>query len=331
MTSHRPLYVLLAAALATAAFGAATNGEAQVSVSIPTGVGGTTYISPSWGYAFTWDPRAWRPTGERYAWDGDNAGRFAPVDELRLEGDAGRVVVQGFRDASPASSDPEICRDDNARAFLDPADWRTGDGVGWHGPPGRAAAPALGRPGYPLTIDEETTALGIYPFIDRPDVVPPAVPPTPWLALIGCRLLLPGEAVLVFRFEAEEWRFVAGLDDVDPVIWSIALPWETVTPASRPTASPTAEVVAFDPGAGQIGDGHGAARPGRFPVQRMNHRVSSSASAATRRRYGASASVTSKQTWPSRVSPGSNGSAGNGRGSGPQALAAGSGDDDTGR
>ena len=104
-----------------------------------TAAGLQTYVSPTWGYALTFDATVWEPIEE------SSEGGF---DRLNLYNGPSYVWVWGM---AGYSGDPVACRDDWVRIL------RNLDGI-------ESFAPLLDQNGYPIAGEDEGAAFAVYRY-----------------------------------------------------------------------------------------------------------------------------------------------------------------------
>jgi hypothetical protein len=132
-----------------------------------------TYVSPTWGYALTYDATVWEPIEE------SSEGGF---DRLNLYNGPSYVWIWGM---AGYSGDPVACRDDWVRVL------RTLDGI-------ESFAPLLDQDGEPLAGQDEGSAFAVYGYtsVDGNEVFD-----------VRCLTLVPGLGNLVIVLETFASRY----------------------------------------------------------------------------------------------------------------------------
>ncbi len=150
-----------------------------------TGVDGTSYESPAYGYRLAWDDDAWEVDADRTRADAASGDRDVLV--LNQTGDAlGSLYVEGY---PGFDGDPAACLDSAADEI------------------GGSDLDEAGRE------EADDRAAATYTFVDD-DAAEDA-------AYVECRILLDGEAVVVFTLIAEAAEFEAARAAADDVIASL--------------------------------------------------------------------------------------------------------------
>jgi len=179
------------------------------------GIDGTTYTSPNFGYSFEWDDRDWTVSPE------DEVSQTDPVlDALYLEAETGNLSIYGFDgyDGDPATclqGESDYYENDSAGV----SDWEMAENAD----------------GDPLTKEDDDFAWGVFNLTyQNPD--DPDADPAKLTDYIECRTLVPGQSILIIFASAPRSSYNDHIDLVQAVIDTIDIP---ATPVSRETPEPT--------------------------------------------------------------------------------------------
>jgi len=197
------------------------------------GIDGSTYTSPNYGYTLSWDDETWTvPDG------GEITDSSQGYDSLRLDGPNGLVYVyawQGYEgDASSCLEGESDYYETESEGVLD---WEI----------------ATRANGDPITdADGESWAWGVYNLTYQ-DPADDNAEPRELTDYIECRELIPGEAILIIFASAERTSYNAHIEDVQSVIDTITIDGDVVddvtpTPEDIVDETPTPESDSDIPG-----------------------------------------------------------------------------------
>ena len=183
------------------------------------GIDGTTYTSPNFGYTFDWDDRDWTvfPDSEVSQTD-------PPLDSLYLEADSGNLFIYGY---DGYDGDPAACLQGESDYYENDS-----DGVSdWK--------PATNADGDVLSRETDEAAWGVFNLTyTNPD--DKNAEPMKLTDYIECRTLVPGQSILIIFASAPRAQYNDHIDLVQAVIDTIEIP-EAPTTRATPTEEATAE------------------------------------------------------------------------------------------
>ncbi|MGC4189929.1 MAG: hypothetical protein QM589_01665 [Thermomicrobiales bacterium] len=188
---------------------------------VQSGIDGTTYTSPNFGYSFEWNDRDWTvPT------DAEVSQTDPPLDSLYLEADTGNLYIYGY---DGYDGDPATC-------LQGESDYYENDGEGvsdWK--------PAENASGKALTKEGDDFAWGVFNLTYQdPDAK--NADPLELTDYIECRTLVPGQSILIIFASAPRSAYNDHIDLVQAVIDTVDIPEATSsTPTEEATERSTEE------------------------------------------------------------------------------------------
>ncbi|MGB3327802.1 MAG: hypothetical protein WBA46_02545 [Thermomicrobiales bacterium] len=199
-----------------------TSGSSRVSDTPPvaSGVDGSTYTSPNFGYTFEWDDRTWTLSSD------SEVSQTDPVfDSLYLQADTGNLYIYGY---DGYDGDPAACLQGESDYFQNEgkgvADWTMANNAN----------------GDPLTNEDATSAWGVFNLTyTNPDDA--NANPRELTDYIECRTLVPGQSILIIFASAPRSAYNDHIDVVQAVIDTIQIPEASPEPTKEATKRPTRE------------------------------------------------------------------------------------------
>lgn len=190
------------------------------------GIDGTSYTSPNFGYAFSWDDRDWTvyPDAEVSQTD-------PPLDSLYLEAETGNLYIYGY---DGYDGDPSACLQGESDYYEHDSegvsDWTLAENAD----------------GDPISKEGDDFAWGVFSLTyQNPD--DENADPVTLTDYIECRTLVPGQSILIIFASAPRAAYNDHIDLVQAVIDTIEIPEATpVTPTEEATDEPTAEATATE-------------------------------------------------------------------------------------
>ncbi|MGC4106850.1 MAG: hypothetical protein QM753_10935 [Thermomicrobiales bacterium] len=190
------------------------------------GIDGTTYISPNFGYSFEWDDRDWTIPS-----DGEVSQTDPVFDSLYLEAETGNLYIYAY---NGYDGDASTCLQGESDYYENDA-----DGVSnWKR--------ATNADGDALTKEGDGFAWGVFNLTYQSQSNPNA-DPMKLTDYIECRTLVPGESILIIFASAPRASYNDHIDLVQAAVDTIEIPEASpVTPTKEATKAPSETVEATE-------------------------------------------------------------------------------------
>lgn len=192
------------------------------------GIDGTSYTSPNFGYAFSWDDRDWTVYPDAEVSQPD-----PPLDSLYLEAETGNLYIYGY---DGYDGDPSACLQGESDYYENDSegvsDWTLAENAD----------------GDPISKEGDDFAWGVFTLTyQNPD--DENADPATLTDYIECRTLVPGQSILIIFASAPRAAYNDHIDLVQAVIDTIEIPeatpvspTEEATETAEPTERPETDV-----------------------------------------------------------------------------------------